>query len=285
MTTCDLVEAQAAALEVVDRATRRGDDDVDAAAEAAQLLADRLAAVDRQDPRAHLAAVLEEGLGDLHRELAGRDQDRAPTCRPRRPRRSGSAGASAGRRPRSCRSRSGPRRAGRGRPGGAGSPRAGSASAPRSRAPRSCAAAAGRARAGEPVGGSSTPSASVGLGRVSGRARGPSRASPWSSRRSAVSGPRRSVRGRSSGRGASRRRRCGRVAAGMTPATSRSMVASSPAYRPVPLIRTRPPTLRFWRPGAGGQVDGDEVRADHRDLRTGARRAARPWCASGRPGR
>ena len=53
----DLVEAQAAALEVVDRAAGRGDDDVDAASQPAELLADRLAAVDRQDPRAELAAV------------------------------------------------------------------------------------------------------------------------------------------------------------------------------------------------------------------------------------
>ena len=45
----DRVEAEAAALEVVDRAAGRGDDDVDAAPQAAQLLADRLAAVDRQD--------------------------------------------------------------------------------------------------------------------------------------------------------------------------------------------------------------------------------------------
>ena len=49
MTTLTAVEAEAAALEVVDRAAGRGDDDVDAAPQAAQLLADRLAAVDRQD--------------------------------------------------------------------------------------------------------------------------------------------------------------------------------------------------------------------------------------------
>ena len=71
----DPVEPQAAALEMVDRPARRGDDDVHAAPEAAQLLTDRLAAVDRQDAGAHLAAVLEERLGDLHRQLAGRDQD------------------------------------------------------------------------------------------------------------------------------------------------------------------------------------------------------------------
>ena len=71
----DAVEAQAAALEVVDRPARRRDDDVDAAPQPAQLLADRLAAVDRQDPGTELAAVLVECLGDLHRQLAGRDED------------------------------------------------------------------------------------------------------------------------------------------------------------------------------------------------------------------
>ncbi len=71
----DPVEAEAAALEVVDRATRRGDHDVDPASQAPELLADGLAAVDRQDARAELPAVLRERLRDLHRELAGRDQD------------------------------------------------------------------------------------------------------------------------------------------------------------------------------------------------------------------
>ena len=78
----DAVEPQAAALEVVDRAAGRRDDDVDAAPQAAQLLADRLAAVDRQDAGAHLAAVLVERLGDLHRELAGRARGRAPDVPP-----------------------------------------------------------------------------------------------------------------------------------------------------------------------------------------------------------
>ena len=103
-------------------------------AQAAQLLADRLAAVDRQDPGAELAAVLAEGLGDLHRELAGRDEDERGRGAWRRPARWGCAGGSAARTRRSCRCRSAPRRGGRGRRGAAGSPRAGSASAPRSRA-------------------------------------------------------------------------------------------------------------------------------------------------------
>ena len=71
----DLVEAQAAALEVIDRATRGRDHDVDAAAQAAELLADRLAAVDRQDAGAQLAPVGMERLRDLHRELPGGNED------------------------------------------------------------------------------------------------------------------------------------------------------------------------------------------------------------------
>ena len=71
----DLVEAQAAALQMVDRPARRRDHDVDTATKAAQLLADRLPAVDRQDPGAQLAAIRVERLGDLHRELTRRDED------------------------------------------------------------------------------------------------------------------------------------------------------------------------------------------------------------------
>ncbi len=63
-----------AAAEVVDRPARRGDDDVDAALQRADLPADRLAAVDGEHPRAELAAVAVRGLGDLDRELAGRHQ-------------------------------------------------------------------------------------------------------------------------------------------------------------------------------------------------------------------
>ena len=153
----DLVEADRPALEVVDRAARRRDDDVDAAREPVELRGDRLAAVDGHDPRAELAAVLVDRLGDLHRELAGRRQDErpgpAPAARPSRgaPRPStGSPGAR-------CSSSRAASRWSSGRanaavlpvPVGAsasrslaaraaaGSPRSGSASAPRSRAPAS----------------------------------------------------------------------------------------------------------------------------------------------------
>ncbi len=71
----DPIELQAAAAQVVDGPAWRGDDDIDAAAKPAQLLADRLAAVDRQDPDADLLAVAMERLGNLHREFAGRHED------------------------------------------------------------------------------------------------------------------------------------------------------------------------------------------------------------------
>ena len=60
---------------MVDRATGRRDHDVDAPAQRAQLLPDRLPAVDRQDAGVQAAAVAVDRLGDLHRELAGGDQD------------------------------------------------------------------------------------------------------------------------------------------------------------------------------------------------------------------
>ena len=53
----------------------RRDDDIDPAAQAAQLLADRLAAVDRDHAGTERLAVDVERLGDLHRQLAGRDDD------------------------------------------------------------------------------------------------------------------------------------------------------------------------------------------------------------------
>ena len=74
----DLVEADRPALEVVHRAARRRDHDVDPAREPVELRGDRLAAVDGHDPRAELATVLVHRLGHLHRELAGRRQDERP---------------------------------------------------------------------------------------------------------------------------------------------------------------------------------------------------------------
>ena len=70
----DVVEAQRAPLDVVDRPARRGDDDVDAVAKGTELAADRLTAVDRQHAGVQLAAVAVRRLGHLHGELARRDE-------------------------------------------------------------------------------------------------------------------------------------------------------------------------------------------------------------------
>ena len=79
----DLVEADRAAVEVVDRAPRRRDDDVHAAREAVELRRDRLAAVHRHDAHAELAPVPVDRLGHLHRELArGREDERRGTAAP-----------------------------------------------------------------------------------------------------------------------------------------------------------------------------------------------------------
>ena len=63
------------AVDVVDQAARRGDDDVDAAVERAQLAVDGLAAVDRQQAQTAAVAEAAEMLGDLDRELARRGED------------------------------------------------------------------------------------------------------------------------------------------------------------------------------------------------------------------
>ena len=60
---------------MVDRPSRRGHDDVDAGLQRPDLAQDRLAAVDRQHPRAEFAAVAVDRLGHLDGELAGRDKD------------------------------------------------------------------------------------------------------------------------------------------------------------------------------------------------------------------
>ena len=65
------VERQRAATDVVERPAGCRHHDVDAAVAALQLPEDRLAAVDRHDLDAERRAVLEDGLADLHRKLAG----------------------------------------------------------------------------------------------------------------------------------------------------------------------------------------------------------------------
>ena len=224
----DAVEPQAAALEVVDRPARRGDDDVHAAPQAAQLLTDRLAAVDRQDAGAQLPAVLEERLGDLHRQLAGRDQDERgrPALAGLADRDALEGGQGEGRR------LAGPGRS-LGQQVAAGEQRRDRlaldrASAPRSRGPRSsCSSRGSSSSAANPSVACRRPRRPGSRPR-SGRARGQSRPPLSSTRRRSV-GPADRARGRSSGHGGSRRHRCGRSAAGMTPATRRSIVASSPA--------------------------------------------------------
>ena len=69
------VELGAAALEVVDQAARRGDEDVGAATQVVDLRAHAGAAEDGGDVQAQVAAVGLDAVGDLHREFAGRRQD------------------------------------------------------------------------------------------------------------------------------------------------------------------------------------------------------------------
>ena len=71
----DGVEVQAAPGQMVDGSSRRRDDKVDAAPQAAQLLADRLPAVHRQHADARRAPVAMDRLGHLHRKLARRYED------------------------------------------------------------------------------------------------------------------------------------------------------------------------------------------------------------------
>ena len=60
---------------MIEDSTRRADDDVDAPFERLQLAEDRLAAVHGDDLDTELAAVLEDRLGHLHRQLARRHED------------------------------------------------------------------------------------------------------------------------------------------------------------------------------------------------------------------
>ena len=76
------VEAQRLAADVIERAARRGDDDVDAALERPKLRLHRRAAVDRQRDDAQRLAVLVHRLGHLHRQLArGHENQRAVRSR------------------------------------------------------------------------------------------------------------------------------------------------------------------------------------------------------------
>jgi hypothetical protein len=72
-----VVQAQRAALQVIDRAPRRRDHDIHAALKAAKLMTDRLAAVHGQDLDLEAAPIPMHRLPDLHRKLAGRHEDQA----------------------------------------------------------------------------------------------------------------------------------------------------------------------------------------------------------------
>jgi hypothetical protein len=72
-----VVEFQSAALDVIQRASRRGDDDADAAFQGADLLRDRRAAIDRHDADANALGVLVDRFGHLHCQLAGRHEHQA----------------------------------------------------------------------------------------------------------------------------------------------------------------------------------------------------------------
>ena len=71
----EVVQPQRAAVHQVDRPARRGDDDVDALGQPAQLRADGGAAVDGEHAGAHASAVAGDRLGDLQRQLPGGGQD------------------------------------------------------------------------------------------------------------------------------------------------------------------------------------------------------------------
>ena len=109
-----VVELQRAAPDVIERAARRGDDDVGAALERADLLR---ASARRRRPAATRDAdalrVLVDRFGDLHRQLARRHEHEAAGLRFAGVVFERAAAASAARTPRSCRCRSPPGRAGR----------------------------------------------------------------------------------------------------------------------------------------------------------------------------
>ena len=129
----------------VERPSRRGHHDVDAAGEGLGLHAQRLPAVHGQHAHPEVAAVAVHGARDLDGQLAGGDEDDAAHAAAAASRRPG-AGAWAAQRPRSCPCPSPPGPARRGRRAGAGSPHAGSGSAPRIRGTRARPPAGARGR-------------------------------------------------------------------------------------------------------------------------------------------
>ena len=127
-------ELQRAALDVIERAPRRGDDDAGAALEGANLLRDRRAAVDRQHGDAESLRVLVDRFRHLHRQLARRHEHQPAGLFLQPLVFAPAAAASAARTPPSCRCRSPPGRARRVPRAAAESFRAAPASVLRSRA-------------------------------------------------------------------------------------------------------------------------------------------------------
>ena len=71
----DVLEGNSSPLDVVDGATWRCDNDIDAATKGLELSADGLPAVDGQDTSAQSTAVFVDSFRNLHRKLAGGDED------------------------------------------------------------------------------------------------------------------------------------------------------------------------------------------------------------------
>ena len=110
----DIPQAQRPAVDEVEEAAGRGDEDVDAAASARSCLP-MVTPPNTTAVEAEVAPIGAEAVGDLARELAGRAEHQHPAgLRSRLRARPGGAG-SAARRPPSCRCRSGRCRRGRGR--------------------------------------------------------------------------------------------------------------------------------------------------------------------------
>ena len=72
------VEIQRTAPQVIERATRRRNDDVRASPQGANLLIHRRSAVTRDDGQLRFLAVLVDRLGDLHRKFARGNEDQRP---------------------------------------------------------------------------------------------------------------------------------------------------------------------------------------------------------------
>jgi hypothetical protein len=70
-----VLELQRPPVDVIQRSSRRGDDDVGSTLQGANLQIHRRAAVDGHDAHARAFRILVDRLGDLHRELAGRNED------------------------------------------------------------------------------------------------------------------------------------------------------------------------------------------------------------------